>query len=650
MSSWNYTSRTTYVECKAPTKNVANYILQMLIDELQQYIKEEETRKQEKIDDQQEIISQLRQKCKEFDNLKTFNDKLARIFKEKAMAEQERRATHASEIEELQRDLDVQKGKLKLLQADYDEQKGKLEGLRADYDSAQLQLQEVEKELSAKAEKIRLDQTRIANDDETIKTLEVEITENKKKIKDLDTALRDRNSQLRAKDRDIQDKETEIGDLKSRNEELMQLNENFESEKEKVKQHIKTLKAEIEELRSESRDRDRLEAVLAEAKVSAAELQEDFTSLEQQNSELRATIEYLNNKETGSGSTHKSLQSELAEFDNGNQSDEEGSPIPTKDPNKPEDSEPLFKTPGSTLESQNTEKSGLSSNAEHSQMTEESVSSGSAVQPQNAEESETSGSSAKPQEPAESSQEDVGKREKMEQNGNESSKVIEVRYIDAPPVLIFEKHNPIACWVRVYLDLWILLKMFFVVWFDQPPIKSFGRRISVSSSRTIIQNNTAVQNSTTSSSTNLEGVASASTLQAEPDEGVYASDAVVEGEPTDPSMSAAASQSVAPVVAIDVTIPADLVEPKALPSLLWTITALCFHLMFYAALCLCYLNYQERSIWLTANEVTRQYLHDFYQVPSHYGLFHRLFDNTPWLAVGRYNIHHWTQVSLALPG
>jgi hypothetical protein len=536
------------------------------------------------------------------------------------MEENQQLATHASRIEGLERELDEQKAKFRYLQTDYDGLQSQLEGVRADEDSVRVQLEGAKEDFSAQVDKIRKQQRQIDDGNKTIKENEKQIAEDKKTIGELQARLQEQNSQLSAKDRIIREREEEIGELQCANKDLTQEKTNFKAEKEKTEQLIKSLKAEINELRNESHDRERLEALLAEVRANAVQLQEDFTFLEQQNSELRATIEYLNTKETGSRSTHKSLESELAGFENGDQSDDEVLSISTDHPNSPEGSEPQPKA------------------------------SGNGPKPKKEEESEVSGGSSKVQEPEELMEKEVGETEKMEEKCEDSSNVIEViHYIDGPPPVILQTHNPLACWLQVYSDLWILLNIFFICWFLQPQIKSFVRQIFVSSP-TVIEHDPAVFNNAPFRLTGLEGDSSTSTLQGGSDDGVQPSDALAEGRSLELATSATVSEGVAPVVTTGATTLVDLVEPRVAPPLLWTTITLCLHLSFYAALYFCYLNYVERSIWLTANSLTKQYLHEFYKVPEHYGLYYRLFGSTPWLAGYRYNVHLWTKINTGLPG
>jgi myosin heavy subunit len=180
----------------------------------------------------------------------------------------------------------------------------------------------------------------------------------------------------------------------------------------------------------------------------------------------------------------------------------------------------------------------------------------------------------------------------------------------SPQTIIYyhESHNPIRCWLQVYVNLWtIFLSMVF--------------RISHKFSRNTVLATGTFSEVTASTSPILTGIA-------------------VETTPTSSAWS-------------------DSVQFKRnISRLFWTNIGWFFiHLLFYGLLYVCASNYfdvlNERSIWRAANEITRQYFFGNYHRAGHaatYGFLHNVFGEVNWINVLHFWIHTSLAVSRSLPG
>jgi hypothetical protein len=473
----------------------------------------------------------------------------------------------------------------------------KNEALNTEFDFMQVGFEEAEKKLSDTTVALRHAQSMITNNEAAIKNLERQIAENEDQINTLQQEVGQKDSRIRKKDDDVRNKVAEVGNLSSLNKQLRQENTRLKSQNDKLELQVQGDNAEIEVLREANRDFQELEIALAEVQASAAQLKNEVGSLEQSNSELKARLDEHPHPIVGTSGIGSNLESELAESEFTGADDE--TLITPNDGNIGDDSPEVTETPEITGSPVITEPPEVTE-------TPELITSPEATTSPKATTSPT---------------------------------VTKTDFANILPVVILKNHNPMDCWLQVYIDLWILI----VFWFSHSLTVSFGGRNMVSS-QSVVQDDPALSHNSSSSSNGLGDI---------DDEGT----ALVESEPTNAPLPAAVLGDVASEAA---TTGPSLTDHKELgtelPDVWITILAVCFHILFYAVVIICASNYRavlhERSIWLKANEITRQYLHNFYKVPfkHDYGKFHELFGPVKFLDIWRYNVHSWVKISRSLPG
>jgi len=474
--------------------------------------------------------------------------------------------------------------------------------LNTEFDSLQVRLEATEKKLTDTTVAFRHAQSTITNNDATIRNLERQILENEEQMENLQQELGQKDNRIRKKDDDIKNRVAEVGNLNGLNKQLRQENTCLKSQNEKLELQVRDNIAEIEILRETSRDYQELEVALAEVEATTAQLKNEVVSLEQSNSELKVRLDENPHSLAGPSGTGSNLERELAESDFAGAGEE-------------------------TLFTQNDGGLGGDLGDNSAEATES---------PEATFSPEVTTSPEVTQAPVVTTSPEVTQSPVV----THSPEVTKTDFIKALPIAILKSHNPLDCWLQVYVDLWIL----FILWFNQCLAISFGGRSMVSPFGSVVKDDSSVSYGSSSSSNGL---------------GEIGGDLppALEGEHTGASLPAAAIGDVASVVTTTAPNSMDYENPtRELPDFWITILTFCFHILFYAFIIVCVANYwavlHERSIWLKANEITRQYLHEFYEVPfkHEHGKFHELFGPLRYLDVWRYNVHSWAKISRSLPG
>jgi hypothetical protein len=514
----------------------------------------------------------------------------------------------ALKVEELQNSINI-----------LEEQK---DTLNTEFDSLQVRLEATEKKLTDTTVAFRHAQSTITNNDATIKNLERQIVENEEQIENLEQELGQKDNRIRKKDDDIKNRVAEVGNLNSLNKQLRQENTRLKSQNEKLELQVRDNIAEIEVFRETNRDYQELEIALAEVQATAAQLKNEVVSLEHSNSELKARLDENPHSLAGPSGTGSNLESELAESDFAG-ADEE-TLFTQNDGDLGDDSAEVTESPEVTFSLEVTTSPEVTPPSVVTTSPEVITSPDITVSPEVTQSPVVTTSPEVTQPPA----------------VTYSPEVTKTNFIKALPIAILKSHNPFECWLQVYVDLWIL----FIFWFNQCLAISFGGRSIVSSFGSVVKDDSSVSYGSSSSSNGLGDIGG--DLRA-----------ALEGEHTGASLPAAAIGDVASVVTTTAPNSMDYENlTRELPDFGITILALCFHILFYAVVIVCVANYcavlHERSLWLKANEITRQYLHEFYKVPfkHEYGKFHELFGPLRFLDVWRYNVHNWAKISRSLPG
>ncbi len=534
----------------------------------------------------------------------------------------------AAEIEEL-------RGSIKTL-----EQRN--EGLNTEFDSMRARLEAAEKKLTETTVSYRHAQAIISNNDATIKNLERQIEENEEDISNLQQEVKNRDSRIKSKEGDLKNRVAEVASLNSINNQLGLELARLRSQNEKLEIQAQDKNVEIEVLREASRDCIELETALAEVQATAAQLKNEIISLEQSNSELKSRLDeyhpFARTSNTGSN-----LESELSASDFLGAEDE--TLFALNDGSTSNDSPeaiaaahitaPISETPDITLSSDVATHQAIIADPEVPDLSQVTQS------PEIIQSSEVTQTPLVTQSPeVVTSPEATQSPVVISPPAVTTSPAITTPCLPLP-VVILKSHNPLECWLQVYIDLWIL----FVFWFHHRFAKSFGEPNIGSSTGSVIQDDPAAPLGDSSLSSGHEDI------------GDHLQAGLVDGGRAEAPLPAATHGDIAPLVTTIAPSSKDHAKlDSEIPDVWITIFAFSLHLLFYAVIMVCVSNYRavlhERSIWLSANEMTRQYLHMFYKASfkREYGMFHELFGPVRFLDVWRYNVHSWAKISRSLPG
>jgi predicted nucleic acid-binding Zn-ribbon protein len=478
------------------------------------------------------------------------------------------------------------------------------EALNAEFDSIQARLEATEKKLTETTVSYRQVQTTVSNCNATIQDLERQLGEGQVEINDLRQEVGNRDNRIRSKDDDLRNTAAEVANLSSLNKQLREQNTRLKSQNGRLELQAQHNNAEIEVLREASRDYLELETALAEAQATTTQLRDEIVSLEQSNAELKARLEdytpFARTSNIGSN-----LQSELSESDF--QGTEDETLFTLNDRDICDDFPEATESAEIAAPEESTESQEVSETSEVTFLPEVVTPQVITESPEVTQALVVTASLEVTQSPAVTT----------------PPETIQTNLTNSPPLVVLKCHNPLECWLQVYLDLWIL----FVFWSSRRTTKSFGSRNIVSSSGSVTQDDRVVP------------IGSLSSLSG------------------DAPLPAATLRDVASVVTTTASGSMDHAElDQDLPDIWITILAFGFHVSFYTVIMVCVSNYravlQQRSIWLSANEITRQYFHKFYKVPfgCRYGMFHELFGPMRFLEVWRFNVHNWAMINRSFPG
>jgi predicted nucleic acid-binding Zn-ribbon protein len=595
--------------------------------------KEEQTTKQRTVDDLKHTIEEVLKSAEHGEHLVAEKENIIRKLREEndTIKKQslEEKMAEGKKAEELEARIAERNGALEKIKdevaemaanqptTDMEELRGSIktlenrnEALNAEFDSIRARLEATEKKLTETTVSYRQVQTTVSNSNATIQDLERQLGEGQVEINNLRQEVGNRDNRIRSKDDDLRNTAAEVANLSSLNKQVREQNTRLKSQNGRLELQAKHNNAEIEVLREASRDYLELETALAEAQATTTQLRDEIVSLEQSNAELKARLEeytpFARTSNIGSN-----LQSELSESDF--QGTEDETLFTLNDRDIGDDFPEATESAEIIAPEESTEYQEVSETSEVTFLLE-------VVTPQ-----VTTESPEVTQALVVTTSPEVTQSPSVTQSPAVTTppETTQTNRTNSPPVVILKSHNPLECWLQVYLDLWIL----FVFWFSHRSTKSFGSRNTVSSSGSVIQDDRAVP------------IGSLSPLSG------------------DAPLPPVTLRDVASVVTTTASGSMDHAElDQELPDIWITILAFGFHVLFYAVIMVCVSNYRavlhQRSIWLSANEITRQYLHKFYRVPfeRRYGMFHELFGPVRFLEVWRYNIHNWAMINRSFPG